>query len=132
MGIFLPTRGSTQRYKSPRLSVILSRKLRVRYCYLPPWSFLFPVGRQQTYQTEQSEKWREVRLVGKFQGSVRLGCQRMGNQSQSKDWASLVSREAIRRETLPRQSYSRYKVGFNPRREKAKGWLHTGTLSNHG
>ena len=52
---------------------------------------------------------------------MRLGCQRTGNQSQSKGWASLVSRGEIRRETLPRQSYSRYKVGFNPRREKAKG-----------
>ena len=102
--------GSVQPLKAP-----------MRYCYLPPRSFPFPVGELGTYHAAQSERWRESRLVGDLQGSVRLGCQRTGNQSQSKGWASLVSRGAIRRETLPRQSYSRYKVGFYPRREKAKG-----------
>jgi hypothetical protein len=130
---FLSTRGSTPIHKNfPELDLSRTWKLRVRYCYLPPRSFSFPMERLRTYWAKQSEKWREVWLVGDHQGSVRLGCQRMGNQSQSKGWASLASSGEIRRENLPRQSSSRCKVGFYPRREKAKGWLLTGTLSNHG
>jgi len=103
-------------------------KLRARYCNLPPRSFSFPAERLRTYPTVQSWEMAWSSASWKLQGSVRLGCQRTGNQSQSKGWASLVSRGAIRRETLLRQSYSRYKVGFNPRREKARGWLHTETF----